>query len=96
MANVNAAIAASSGANEIAASIASDSNLFARVQAMLPNGMTVAQATAGFRNQRQFMAALNASASEGVSFVALKNAMTVNVLTLGEAVRQLHANARAN
>ena len=36
------------------------------ISAMLPSGMTLDQATAGFRNQGQFIAALNASKNQGV------------------------------
>ncbi len=56
---------------------------------MLPPGMTLEQATAGFRNQGQFIAALNASKHQGVPFTDLQKAMTVDGLSLGQAVRQL-------
>jgi hypothetical protein len=56
---------------------------------MLPEGMTIEQATTGFRNQGQFIAALNASKNQGVSFADLQTAMTVDGLSLGQAVRQL-------
>ena len=51
--------------------------------------MTLEQATAGFRNQGQFIAALNASKNQGVSFTDLQKAMTVDGLSLGQAVKQL-------
>jgi hypothetical protein len=77
--------------NLIAARITSNPDQMARVQAMLPAGMTVDQATAGFRNQAQFIAALNASKNRGVKFVDLQKAMTVDGLSLGQAVRQIQA-----
>jgi hypothetical protein len=58
---------------------------------MLPTGMTLEQATAGFKNQGQFIAALNASKNNGVKFVDLQKAMTVDGLSLGQAVKQLKA-----
>ena len=61
----------------------------AKVQAMLPEGMTLEAATAGFRNQGQFIAALNASKNQGVTFADLQQAMTVDGLSLGQAVKQL-------
>ena len=64
---------------------------------MLPQGMSLAQATAGFSNQREFMAALNASASQGVSFADLKNAMLGNGFSVGQAVREVrNSSASAN
>ena len=61
----------------------------ARLTGMLPEGMTIEQATTGFRNQGQFIAALNASKNQGVSFADLQTAMTVDGLSLGQAVKQL-------
>jgi hypothetical protein len=63
----------------------------ARVTGMLPDGMTIEQATTGFRNQGQFIAALNASKNQGVSFADLQTAMTVDGLSLGQAVKQLRS-----
>jgi hypothetical protein len=51
--------------------------------------MALEDASAGFRNQGQFIAALNASKNQGVAFVDLKEAMTVDGLSLGQAVKQL-------
>jgi hypothetical protein len=78
-----------SGANGLAAKISNNPNQLARVTAMLPQGMTLEQATAGFRNQGQFIAALNASKNQGVPFADLQKAMTVDGLSLGQAVRGL-------
>jgi hypothetical protein len=61
----------------------------ARVEAMLPQGMTLEAATAGFRNQGQFLAALNASKNQGLDFVALQTAMTTDGLSLGQAVQKV-------
>ena len=56
---------------------------------MLPAGMTLEEASAGFRNQGQFLAALNASKNQGVKFADLQTAMTTDGLSLGQAVKQL-------
>jgi hypothetical protein len=56
---------------------------------MLPQGMTLEDASAGFRNQGQFIAAVNVSKNRGIPFVDLKQAMTVDGLSVGQAVKQL-------
>ena len=48
----------------------------ARFTAVVPAGMTVEQAAAGFKNRGQFQAAINASANHGISFEQLKSLMT--------------------
>ena len=73
----------------IAAKISRNPQQLARLSAMLPPGMTLDQAAAGFRNQGQFIAALNASKNQGVAFADLQKAMTVDGLSLGQAVREL-------
>ena len=81
------------GTNTLATKIARNPDQLARVTGMLPQGMTLDQATAGFRNQGQFIAALNASKNQGVPFADLQKAMTVDGLSLGQAVRTLKAPA---
>ena len=81
------------GTNALATKIAGNPNQLARVTGMLPQGMTLDQATAGFRNQGQFIAALNASKNQGVPFADLQKAMTVDGLSLGQAVRTLKETA---
>ena len=51
--------------------------------------MTLEQASAGFRNQGQFIAAVNASRSERVPFARLKTEMVDNNLSLGQAVKKV-------
>jgi len=43
---------------------------------MLPTGMTLDQASLGFKNQGQFIAALHVSQNLGIPFADLKTAMT--------------------
>jgi hypothetical protein len=64
--------------------------LRARLQAMLPSGMTLEQAAEGFRNQGQFIAAVQQSNNHHISFADLKTEMTGdNPLSLGQAMRKL-------
>lgn len=77
------------GPSPIATKIGRNPEQLARITAMLPAGMTLDQAAAGFRNQGQFIAALNASKKQGVAFADLQKAMTVDGLSLGQAVRKL-------
>jgi hypothetical protein len=52
-------------------------------------GLTLEQASAGFRNQGQFIAALNAAKNRNLDFVALQEAMTVDGLSLGQAAKKV-------
>jgi len=66
--------------------------LRARLEAMLPAGMSLEQAAEGFRNQGQFIAALQQSNNHDLSFVDLKAEMTGdNPVSLGQAMRKLGA-----
>lgn len=74
----------------IAGNIAKSPQLEARLKAMLPSGMTMEQASEGFRNQGQFIAALEASKNQNIDFVKLKAEMTGDdALSLGQAVQKL-------
>jgi hypothetical protein len=65
-------------------------NLRARLEAMLPAGMSLEDAADGFRNQGQFIAALQQSQNHDISFADLKAEMTGdNPLSLGQAMRKL-------
>ena len=62
--------------------------LRARLEAMLPSGVTLDEAAEGFRNQGQFIAALQQSKNHDIAFGDLKAQMTGdNPLSLGEAMR---------
>jgi hypothetical protein len=66
--------------------------LRSRLETMLPAGVTLEQAAEGFRNQGQFIAALQQSHNQNISFVDLKAEMTGdNPRSLGEALRKLGA-----
>ena len=62
--------------------------LSSRVQAMLPSGMSMSSAAAGFKNEGQFLAALHASQNLGIPFSELKAKMTGSEhMSLGEAIK---------
>jgi hypothetical protein len=69
--------------------------LQARLQAMLPPGMTLADAAAGFKNQGQFVAALHVSKNLGISFTELKTRMVDDGFSLGQAIQDLKPTANA-
>jgi hypothetical protein len=68
-----------------------------RIQKMLPAGMTLDQASSGFRNQGQFIAAVHVSQNLGIPFADLKAAMlgrstngaTTSPMSLGQAIQKL-------
>jgi hypothetical protein len=62
--------------NPIAAKIASKPSLNSKVGSLLPQGMSLNQASKGFKNQGQFIAALHVSQNLGIPFADLKTAMT--------------------
>jgi hypothetical protein len=68
--------------------IDSNPEMASRVQAMLPSGMSMSSAAAGFRNEGQFLAALHASHNLDIPFSELKAKMTGSEhMSLGEAIK---------
>jgi len=63
--------------------------LVARLQGMLPAGMTVEQAALGFKNQGQFIAAVNVANNHDISFAELKTRMVDGGLSLGQSIQEL-------
>jgi hypothetical protein len=74
--------------------------LGARIEKMLPVGMTLDTASDGFRNQGQFIAAVHVSQNLGIPFADLKAAMLgtplpgsttalTSPMSLGQAIQQL-------
>ena len=61
----------------------------ARYAPVLPAGMTLEQAAAGFPNHGQAVAALNAARQHNVPFVQLKHLMLNERLSLGEALQRI-------
>ena len=77
-----------SGGGVIATRIESNPELSSRVQAMLPSGMSMAQASSGFKNEGQFLAALHASNNLNIPFDQLKANMTgSSSMSLGSAIK---------
>ena len=73
--------------NPIAQKISSNHGLQPKVTALVPAGMTLNQASLGFKNQGQFIAALHVSRNLGIPFADLKTAMTgIRPTTTGTTV----------
>jgi len=75
--------------NPIAAKITARPQLDSKITAMLPTGMTLNQASMGFKNQGQFIAALHVSQNLGIPFSDLRTQMVKNDLSLGQAIQKL-------
>lgn len=82
--------------NPVAAKIAAKPQLNARITALLPPHMTLNQASKGFRNQGQFIAALHASHNLGCDcFTQIKADMTTKHMSLGQAIQDVRKTANA-
>jgi hypothetical protein len=73
--------------NPIAAKISVHPQLNAKITALLPAGMTLNQASSGFKNQGQFIAALHVSHNLALPFAVLKADMTKKHMSLGQAIQ---------
>ena len=58
--------------------------------------MTVEQAALGFKNQGQFIAAVNVASNHGISFVDLKTNMVKDGLSLGQSIHKLRPSLDAD
>jgi hypothetical protein len=81
--------------NPIATKIAARPQLNAKVTGMLPKGMTLEQASFGFKNQGQFIAALHVSRNLGIPFASLKGDMVDKHLSLGQSIQDLKPTAHS-
>jgi uncharacterized membrane protein YdfJ with MMPL/SSD domain len=80
--------------NPIAQKIASHPQLASKVRALLPAGTTLNQASTGFKNQGQLIAALHVSRNLGIPFSKLKTDMTGDKhLSLGQSIQDLKPSA---
>jgi hypothetical protein len=71
--------------------------LVARLQPLVPSGLTLTAAADGFRTQGQFIAALHVSRNLNIPFIQLKNEMTgADHISLGQAIHDLRPRANAN
>ena len=81
--------------NPIAAKISSHPQLASRLTAMLPKGITLDQASAGFKNQGQFIAALHVSQNLGIPFKDLRTQMVTDHRSLGQSIQTLKKSANS-
>ena len=82
--------------NPIAAKIASKPQLNARLTAMLPKNTTLNQASMGFKNQGQFIAALHVSQNLGCDcFKQIQTDMTKKGMSLGQAIQDVKKTANS-
>lgn len=80
----------------VAQRIAANPALAARLQPLLPAGMTLQNAAQGFRNVGQFVAALHVSQNLNIPFAQLKAEMTgTDHDSLGQAIHELQPNVDA-
>ena len=85
---VDARAASQAKAGDVSSSIESNPQLSSRVQSMLPDGSSISSASAGFKNQGQFLSALHASQNLDIPFDQLKAKMTGSSATsLESAIR---------
>ena len=69
-------------------------SLEARLQPLLPSGMSVSDASKGFRNWGRFVAAVHASQNLNIPFQSLKLKMTGDMpLSLGQAIHAIRSGA---
>jgi hypothetical protein len=82
--------------NPIAAKISMKPPLYAKITALLPKDMTLNQASMGFKNQGQFIAALHVSQNLGCDcFKQLQADMTKKHMSLGQAIQDVKKTANA-
>jgi hypothetical protein len=81
--------------DRVATAVTSNTRLAARLTPLLPEGMALADAAAGFKNQGQFIAAVQASKNLGISFADLKDRMTAGQ-SLGQAIQELQPATEAS
>jgi len=89
--------------NPIAQKISANPQLESRLATLLPAGMTLDQASAGFRNQGQFIAALHVSHNLNIPFTDLKSTIlgtsaagSTKPMSLGQAIHKLRPNVDAD
>jgi hypothetical protein len=95
--HAKAATPAASKPVNISQRIETNPALAARLQPLVPSGLTLTAAATGFRTQGQFIAALHVSRNLNIPFIQLKNAMTgADHISLGQAIHDLRPKANAN
>ena len=80
----------------VAQRVDANPQLVTRLTPLLPSGMTIDQAAAGFKNKGQFIAALHVSKDLNIPFDKLKAAVTgPDHVSLGKAIQTLQPTANA-
>ena len=82
-------------ASHTPSSVPKNPKLVAKVQPMLPGGMSVEQAAAGFSNQGQFLAAVHVSHNLDIPFNEVKTKALSDGGSLGSAIHSLKPSADA-
>ena len=80
---------AHSGKNAVGTRLRENPDLASKLQGMLPAGMNVEDASNGFKNFGQFVAAVHVSKNLGIPFDQLKGAVITNHMSLGDAIHAL-------
>jgi hypothetical protein len=82
---------------KVASALERNPQLSSRLEQLLPSGMSLTDAAAGFKNQGQFIAALHVSKNLDLSFQDVKTRMTGDDrMSLGEAVHDLRPDMTEN
>ena len=76
-------------------SVPKNPKLVAKLQPLLPGGLSVEQAATGFSNQGQFIAAVHVSDNLGIPFNDLKTKVLSDGGSLGSAIHSLKPSADA-
>ena len=81
----------------VASRIEANDKLASRVKLMLPAGMSITDAAAGFKNEGQFIAALHVSQNLNIPFDQVKAKMTgTDGMSLGAAIHALRPDLPAD
>lgn len=81
--------------DKVASRVTSDGRLAARVSPMVPQGQSLGDAAAGFRNEDQFLSTLHAANDNGIAFAELKDRVTAGQ-SLGTAMHELKPSMNAD
>ena len=76
-------------------SVPKNPKLVAKLQPLLPGGLSVEQAASGFANQGQFIAAVHVSHNLGIPFNEVKTKALSDGGSLGTAIHSLKPSADA-
>jgi hypothetical protein len=76
-------------ANKVATEITDNPALSTKLQPLLPTGTTIDDASNGFKNVGQFVAAVHVSNNLGIPFDQLKAKMVTDNASLGDAIHAL-------